>query len=241
MPVLRQGAGIHVRVKSALTWTSPGRGLARNFGLEEFHADYRALLNDPEIDVIDICTPPFLHPAMTMEALEAGKHVICEKPLTGYFGAPGDPEPIGDRVCREAMYASVLRDLEKLETAVRESDKLFMYAENYVYSPNILKAAEIIRARKSKILFMKGEESLKGSTSPVAGRWDKTGGGSLMRVGCHPVGGILWLKNEEAWQGAEISNKSVICDTARMTDGLTEREQLHKRAARGRTTSPPWR
>jgi predicted dehydrogenase len=222
-------AGIHVRVKSAADVDlARAAALARNFGLEEFHADYRALLNDPEIDVIDICTPPFLHPAMTMEALEAGKHVICEKPLTGYFGAPGDPEPIGDRVCREAMYASVLRDLEKLETAVRESDKLFMYAENYVYSPNILKAAEIIRARKSKILFMKGEESLKGSTSPVAGRWDKTGGGSLMRVGCHPVGGILWLKNEEARaRGENFGIKSVICDTARMTDGLTERERRH--------------
>lgn len=222
-------AGIHVRVKSAADVDlARAAALARNFGLEEFHADYRALLNDPEIDVIDICTPPFLHPAMTMEALEAGKHVICEKPLTGYFGAPGDPEPIGDRVCREAMYASVLRDLEKLETAVRESDKLFMYAENYVYSPNILKAAEIIRARKSKILFMKGEESLKGSTSPVAGRWDKTGGGSLMRVGCHPVGGILWLKNEEARaRGENFGIKSVICDTARITDGLTERERRH--------------
>lgn len=222
-------AGIHVRVKSAADVDlARAAALARNFGLEEFHADYRALLNDPEIDVIDICTPPFLHPAMTMEALEAGKHVICEKPLTGYFGAPGDPEPIGDRVCREAMYASVLSDLEKLETAVRESDKLFMYAENYVYSPNILKAAEIIRARKSKILFMKGEESLKGSTSPVAGRWDKTGGGSLMRVGCHPVGGILWLKNEEAMaRGENFGIKSVICDTARMTDGLTERERRH--------------
>ncbi len=222
-------AGIHVRVKSAADVDlARAAALARNFGLEEFHADYRALLNDPEIDVIDICTPPFLHPAMTMEALEAGKHVICEKPLTGYFGAPGDPEPIGDRVCREAMYASVLSDLEKLETAVRESDKLFMYAENYVYSPNILKAAEIIRARKSKILFMKGEESLKGSTSPVAGRWDKTGGGSLMRVGCHPVGGILWLKNEEARaRGENFGIKSVICDTARMTDGLTERERRH--------------
>ena len=199
-------AGIHVRVKSAADVDlARAAALARNFGLEEFHADYRALLNDPEIDVIDICTPPFLHPAMTMEALEAGKHVICEKPLTGYFGAPGDPEPIGDRVCREAMYASVLRDLEKLETAVRESDKLFMYAENYVYSPNILKAAEIIRARKSKILFMKGEESLKGSTSPVAGRWDKTGGGSLMRVGCHPWAASCGLKTKRPGQGAKIS------------------------------------
>lgn len=49
-----------------------------------------------------------------------------------------------------------------------------------------------------------------------------------MRVGCHPVGGILWLKNEEAMaRGENFGIKSVICDTARMTDGLTERERRH--------------
>ncbi|NLA90304.1 MAG: Gfo/Idh/MocA family oxidoreductase [Synergistaceae bacterium] len=222
-------AGIDVRVKSAADIDlEKAAALARNFGLAEYHSDYRALIDDPEIDVIDICTPPFLHSAMTIEALEAGKHVICEKPLTGYFGSPGDPEPIGDKVSREVMYSAVLDDLEGLEKAAAKSDRLFMYAENYVYSPNIQKTAEIIRARKSKILFMKGEESLKGSTSPVAGRWDKTGGGSLMRVGCHPVGGILWLKREEARARGEVFGiKSVVCDVARMTDSLTERERRH--------------
>jgi predicted dehydrogenase len=103
-----------------------------------------------------------------------------------------------------------------------------MYAENYVYSPNILKAAEIIRARKSRILFMKGEESLKGSTSPVAGRWDRTGGGSLIRVGCHPIGGILWLKREEARaRQTSIGIQSVLCDTARMTPSLSDHERRH--------------
>lgn len=222
-------AGFQVVVKAAAD-SDPEKAaaLASDFGLQGYHADYRALLEDPEINVIDICTPPFLHSSMVTEALGAGKHVICEKPLTGYFGAPGDPEPIGDHVSRQVMYDAVIRDLEGLERAAEGSGRLFMYAENYVYSPNILKAAEIVRARKSKILFMKGEESLKGSTSPVAGRWDKTGGGSLMRVGCHPVGGILWLKREEARARGEVFGiKSVVCDVARMTDGLTERERRH--------------
>lgn len=61
---------------------------------------------------------------------------------------------------------------------------------------------------------MKGEESLRGSSSPVAGRWDKTGGGSLIRVGCHPLAGILWLKQEEARaRNIEIKLKSVVADT----------------------------
>ena len=75
---------------------------------------------------------------------------------------------------------------------------------------------------------MKGEESLKGSTSPVAGHWDKTGGGSLIRVGSHPIGGILWLKREECRaRGTEMAVKSVLCDTARMTTQLSEYERRH--------------
>ena len=43
--------------------------------------DLRAVVNDPYIDIVDICLPPHLHLATCVEALEAGKTVICEKPL----------------------------------------------------------------------------------------------------------------------------------------------------------------
>lgn len=226
---LTRVAGISVRLKAiADIDVEKAKSVAEAYHFEEYHADYRMLLNDSEIDVIDICTPPFLHPRITMEAMEAGKHVICEKPLTGYFGVSGDETPIGDTVSKSRMFKSVLSEIETLKKALSGSDRLFMYAENYVYSPNILKAAEIVRSKKSKILFMKGEESLKGSTSPVAGRWNKTGGGSLIRVGCHPLGGILWLKREEARARDErIGVKSVLCDTARMTSSLSEYEHRH--------------
>ena len=42
--------------------------------------DYKIILNDPEIDAISICTPNYCHASITMEALRAGKHVLCEKP-----------------------------------------------------------------------------------------------------------------------------------------------------------------
>ena len=48
------------------------------------------LIADRELDVIDICTPPNLHAAMIVDAMQAGKHVICEKPFAGYFGRDGD-------------------------------------------------------------------------------------------------------------------------------------------------------
>lgn len=58
------------------------------YGYEEAVTNYQELLRDPEIDVIDILTPPCLHKTMLLEALAAGKHVICEKPLTAFFGDP---------------------------------------------------------------------------------------------------------------------------------------------------------
>src|ERR1700704_4339228 len=42
----------------------------------------------PEIDVLDICTPPSSHSQYILEAAAAGKHVIVEKPLTGFYGSP---------------------------------------------------------------------------------------------------------------------------------------------------------
>jgi predicted dehydrogenase len=50
-------------------------------GIERSTGDYRELLGDPEIDAVHICTPNSLHFAMGMAAMEAGKHVMCEKPL----------------------------------------------------------------------------------------------------------------------------------------------------------------
>jgi predicted dehydrogenase len=46
------------------------------------YGDYKKLLADPQIEAVHICTPNNLHYAMTKEAMEAGKHVVCEKPLS---------------------------------------------------------------------------------------------------------------------------------------------------------------
>ena len=57
------------------------RQLAAEFGAEKVEADYRRILEDPAVDAVHVCTPNALHFPIAKDALEAGKHVICEKPL----------------------------------------------------------------------------------------------------------------------------------------------------------------
>lgn len=198
------------------------------YGFEKATMSFEELLQDQEIDVIDICTPPYLHFDEILMALQANKHVICEKPLIGYFGQKNDPKPIGDKVSKKFMYEQLLERLDQLHMVVNNTGSKFMYAENFVYAPSVLKAGEIIRAKKSRILYMKGEESLKGSSSSVAGEWSKTGGGIFMRNGVHPLGAILWLKEQEAITlGHNITIKSVVGDMGYATRGLNEYEHRH--------------
>ena len=55
--------------------------LAAEFGVEKTDADYRRILEDPAVDAVHVCTPNAFHFPIAKDALEAGKHVICEKPL----------------------------------------------------------------------------------------------------------------------------------------------------------------
>lgn len=198
------------------------------YGFINASLDFNDLLEDPEIDVIDICTPPYVHEEMIERAMQAGKHVICEKPLSGYFGAEGDVDPIGKTVSKSQMYDAVIEKLNCLRDIVNKSEGSFMYAENFVYAPAVVKAAEIIKKKKSRILFAKGEESLKGSSSPVAGEWSRTGGGTFIRTGAHPLTAILWLKSVEAEaRRTEIRVTSVYADMETITTRLSEYEHRH--------------
>lgn len=198
------------------------------YGFMDASLEFEDLLTDPEIDVVDICTPPYLHEDMIEKAMMAGKHVICEKPLSGYFGKEGDPLPIGLHVSKADMYKELLSSLDRLRGIVESSGKKFMYAENFVYAPAVVKAGEIITKKKSRILYAKGEESLKGSSSAVAGEWSKTGGGTFIRTGAHPLAAILWLKRMEAEaRGEAITVTSVLADMETITNDLTEYEHRH--------------
>jgi predicted dehydrogenase len=224
----RSISGVEILLKSIvdLDVEKARRGKER-FGFQKAYEDYQELLRDPEIDIVDICTPPESHLRIAKQALMAGKHVICEKPLTGYFKEGESGQSTGSYSKRK-MYRIVLKEMADFKSVVDSSTKKFMYAENLLYAPALLKAAEMIVKKKSRILFMQGEESLKGSSSPVAGLWKKTGGGSLIRIGSHPIGGILWLKKIQALARNEnISIESVVADTGQILNTLKPEEKRH--------------
>ena len=55
--------------------------IAKSMGIEKTSKDYKDILNDKDVDAVFICTPTDTHYSISMEALNAGKHVFCEKPV----------------------------------------------------------------------------------------------------------------------------------------------------------------
>ena len=231
MHAYRRVYGINVEVRTVVSLDADVADFVRRFGIADSASDWRGLLNDPEIDVIDICTPPALHADMVVACMRAGKHVICEKPFTGYFGRPGDATPIGTQVPKAVMYQRVMEEMEQTCAAIRASGRLFCYAEDWVYAPAVVKTAEILRATQDKVLFLKAEESHSGSHAAHAANWSLSGGGALIRQGCHPLSAVLHLKGvEAAARGERITVADITCDVGHLTANLTAQQRTYIQA-----------
>jgi predicted dehydrogenase len=223
--------GVDAEVKAVAARGDHVTDFAKQHHIATTYRTFRDLIADRDIDVIDVCTPPMLHAAMIVDAMKAGKHVICEKPFAGYFGRSGDKEPIGKHVAKSLMYERVIEEMDKTCAAVAASGKLFMYAEDWVYAPAVTKIVEILNATKDKILFMKAEESHSGSHAAHAAQWAMTGGGSLIRMGCHPLSAVLYLKQVEARaRGETIAVSSVTCDVGNVAACLSANERTYIKA-----------
>jgi predicted dehydrogenase len=231
MYAYRRVYGVDVEVKAVAARGDQVLAFAKHHGIPASYRSFAELIADRDIDVIDICTPPNLHAAMIVQAMQAGKHVICEKPFAGYFGRDGDTAPIGKHVAKALMYERVCEEMEMTAAAIRATGKLFMYAEDWVYAPAVTKTAEILKATRDKILFMKGEESHSGSHAAHAAQWAMTGGGSLIRMGCHPLSAVLYLKQVEAKaRGESIRVAGVTGDVGNVAACLKADERAYIKA-----------
>jgi len=226
MYAYRRVYGVDVEVTAVAARGDHVVAFARKHRIPTTYRSFDDLVADRTIEIVDICTPPNLHASMIVAAMKAGKHVICEKPFAGYFGRDGDKAPIGKHVGKAQMYERVCEEMEVTCEAIRKADRLFMYAEDWIYAPAVSKTAEILRATKDKILFMKGEESHSGSHAAHAAQWAMTGGGSLIRMGCHPLSAVLYLKQVEAGaRGETIRPASVTCDVGNVAACLKPGER----------------
>jgi predicted dehydrogenase len=231
MYAYRRVYGVDVEVRAVAARGDHVVEFAQKQGIQNVYRSFGDLIADRDLDVIDICTPPNLHAAMIVEAMQAGKHVICEKPFSGYFGRDGDKAPIGKHVPKALMYQRVMEEMAETRAAIEKTGKLFMYAEDWIYAPAVTKTAEMLRATKDKILFMKGEESHSGSHAAHAAQWAMTGGGSLIRMGCHPLSAVLYLKQVEARaRGETITVASVTGDVGNVTAALKPEERTYIKA-----------
>lgn len=158
------------------------------------YGSLEALVGDS--DVIHVCTPPSTHEQIVIAALEKNKHVIVEKPFTGYFG-DGKEDFNGDKFPREKGLEHALASVKRIIEAEKKSAGKIMYAENWIYAPSVIKESEILRKSKAQILWIHGEESHSGSHSPAYGQWEFSGGGSMIGKGCHPLSAALYFKKVE--------------------------------------------
>ena len=187
--------GVPLRVIGVYSSTPENRrAFAAKHGLRAFNSAEKLI---EAVDVVDVCSSGYTHEEYTVQALKAGKHVVVEKPFTGYYGPKNDRGFRGDVFPKQTMLKEALASCDRMLAAERASGKKLMYAENWIYAPAIQKEREILVKTKGQILWMLGEESHSGSHSSTYGTWSQSGGGSLVGKGCHPLSAALYLKQEE--------------------------------------------
>ncbi|HJQ13968.1 MAG TPA: Gfo/Idh/MocA family oxidoreductase, partial [Anaerolineales bacterium] len=138
---------------------------AREWKIPRAHGSYEALLADPEIDVIYNPLPNHLHAEWTIKAVEAGKHVLCEKPL-----------------------ALTVEEVDAIQSAARMHGRVVAEAFMYRHHPQTLAVQDMVKSGSLGTIKL-----IRGSFSYVLSREGDVrldpsmGGGSIWDVGCYPI------------------------------------------------------
>jgi len=213
----RRVTGVKVNLVGVTSTTKEHREeFAKKRGIKAFESLDQML---SEVDVVDICTPGYAHESISLAAFGAGKHVVVEKPSTGYFGPPSDMSFKGNTFPKEKMLEEAVASARRMISAALKSKKKLCYGENWIYAPAVQKEAEIVAKTRGQILWALGNQSHSGSTSPAYGIWRLSGGGSIMSKSCHPLTAILYLKQVEglARNGRAIRPSTVSARTHEIT------------------------
>ena len=152
--------------------------LAERFEIASVHDDYQRLLADSDVEAVSICTPPFLHVQQSVEALAAGKHVLCEKPV-----APN------------------LASLDRIAEAEQAAGRIF----SGVFQHRVGRGAQQVKALIERGRFGR---LLLGLTHTLwmrgpsyyevwwRGSWAQECGGASVSQALHGIDMLLWLMGE---------------------------------------------
>ena len=148
---------------------------AREKGIARAHGSYEALLADPDVDAIYNPLPNSMHVEWSIRALEAGKHVLCEKPLTRH---PEDVDRVFDVAQREG----------------RELTEAFMWRHH----PQVARAREILDSGAiGDLRIIRAHFAFKAADPDDIRLQAALDGGGLMDVGCYCVSGCRTLAGAE--------------------------------------------
>ena len=147
------------------------RPFATLHGIPHWFTDYRQLLERDDIDLVTIACPNHLHCQITIEAAQAGKHVICEKPL-----------------------ALNLEECDQMIEACRRAGVKLMYAEELCFAPKYVRAKDLAdEGALGHVYYVRQLECHYGPHSDWFWDVDLSGGGVLMDMGCHSIQFARWI------------------------------------------------
>ena len=166
--------------------------MAEEYGAKAF-SDYKEVLKLEDIDAISVCLPNYLHAPVSIDALNTGKHVICEKPM-----------------------ATSKEEAEAMINAAKRNDKKLMIAHNQRFVASHQKAKEIIESGKiGKIYSFKttfGHPGPEGWSVDGAGSWffnkEKAFIGAMGDLGVHKADLMRYLLGEFTEVGAFIETNA---------------------------------
>jgi predicted dehydrogenase len=148
---------------------------AQEFHIRHAFADYRQLLALPDVQAVSVCLPNWLHAPVSIEALEAGKHVLCEKP--------------------PALTAA---DARRMAAAAEETGRTLMICFNYRYRDDTRFVKRLIdQGQLGHIYYVKASWLRCAGIPGRQGNWFTrkalSGGGPLIDLGVHLLDLSLWL------------------------------------------------
>ena len=138
---------------------------AKEFGIARWTSDMAEAIRDPEVDTVIIGLPNFLHKQAVLMAVEAGKSVLCTKPL-----------------------ATNAQDALEMLNAVEKAGVFHGYLEDLVYTPKTLKALDSTgKGALGKVLWARSRETHAGPHSDWFWNKQQSGGGAIVDMGCHCI------------------------------------------------------